>query len=104
MKKLVRHPGLFLNGSRYWYRVRAPGGICERRSTGTDNLVLANRIAQMIDAMQEERTQHEWLLLAANGAISRSTCCTTTTLQARCTSCASTAAGEGRGRGHGPGP
>lgn len=70
MKAPARHPGLFQNGRLWWYRVRAPGGVCERRSTGTDDLRLANRIAQMIDAMQEERTMHEWLSLAAAGDLS----------------------------------
>lgn len=68
-----RERGLFKNGNRWWLRVRSPGGVVRKCSTGTDNLKEANKVAQMVEALRENRPQWEWLELLAAGEIELAT-------------------------------
>lgn len=65
-----REPGLFKNGSRWWIRVRSPlTGRVSKRSTGTEDLSLANKIASMLGDMAERREQWDWLDTAERGDV-----------------------------------
>lgn len=66
-----RERGLYKNGTRWWVRsVRSPNtGETSPRSTGTDDLRLANRVLRMLADLKENRTQWEWLHLAATGEV-----------------------------------
>lgn len=70
MRQPTREQGLFKNGDRWWLRVRALDRPVVRRSTGTGDLRLANRIAQMCKAMSDHRPHHYWLTKAADGDVS----------------------------------
>ncbi|MGH7749718.1 MAG: hypothetical protein ACREQ5_33875, partial [Candidatus Dormibacteria bacterium] len=65
----VRARGLYRNGGRWWLRVKAPSGRRARRSTGTTNLVLANRVNAMLASLEESRPQWDLLELAAAGTL-----------------------------------
>lgn len=71
-REIVREQGLYKNGNRWWVRsVRSPiTGDVAPRSTGTSDVRVANRIAGMLLELRDNRTQWEWLDLAARGEIS----------------------------------
>lgn len=63
-------PGLFKNGARWWLRVGAPAlAETTRVSTGTKDVVRANAILAMRDALQGNQANWEWLRLAATGEL-----------------------------------
>jgi hypothetical protein len=51
-----REKGLYKNGSRWWMRVKG-----EPRSTGTEDLVLANRVKRMVDELLDDHRAAEWI-------------------------------------------
>ena len=63
---IERAKGLYKNGSRWWMRV-----LGEPRSTGTTDLVLANRIAAMVVEMSDSiGVPREWIEKVAAGDVS----------------------------------
>lgn len=56
MPTIEREKGLYKNGSRWWLRVaKVP------RSTGTSDLVVANRVKRMVDELGESPKTAHWL-------------------------------------------
>lgn len=59
---MKRAKGLYKNGNRWWLRVRQPSsGERVPVSTGTDNLLLANKITAMVSVMRDERPMQDLL-------------------------------------------
>lgn len=72
MPKLERARGLYQNGSRWWVRtVSAPQtSRSASLSTGTDDLRTANRVAAMLDSLQENRLNWDLLELLLDREVS----------------------------------
>ena len=68
-REIKRERGLYLNGRLWWVRVRAPSCAIKPRSTGTQDLRVANRVAQMLTQLRENRPQWDLLELAASGEL-----------------------------------
>ena len=64
-----RETGLYKNGSRWWILVKPIAGANVARSTGTEDLKLANRIAVMLQELAEDRSLQPWLSRAASGLV-----------------------------------
>lgn len=64
-----RHTGLYKNGRLWWILVKPVVGERKARSTGTDDLRLANRIAIMLEELREDRSLQPWLNRAASGLV-----------------------------------
>jgi integrase len=64
---------LFKNGNRWWLRLNHPSGDRPKLSTGTSELVLATRIATMVDELLEDRKSRHWIDLLASGDLSLAT-------------------------------
>jgi integrase len=68
MKTVERTRGLYKNGSRWWLRVQGTP-----RSTGTSDLVRANRIAAMVTELQDGNgLAQDWLARVASSDVSLS--------------------------------
>lgn len=70
-KQVERATGLFRNGNLWWVRVRGPQSRDEkRRSTGTDDVRVANKIVGMIDELAADRKKGwEWLERVVSGDV-----------------------------------
>lgn len=67
-----RESGLYKNGKRWWLLVKPIVGENVPRSTGTEDLRLANRIAIMLSEFREDRALQPWLTRAASGVVTLS--------------------------------
>jgi len=64
MADIVPEKRVFRNGNRWWLRLKtAEPGVYARRSTGTSDLTLANRMSRMVTILEESRPNRD--LLAA---------------------------------------
>lgn len=60
---------MYLNGKRWWLRMRDPAGGYTRRSTGTEHVKLANRIARMTESLYDERSHRDLYSAALVGTV-----------------------------------
>lgn len=65
-----RARGLYRNGRRWWLRVKSPlSGRLTPRSTGANDLAMANNVAGMLTTLAAERTQWDLLDAAERGDV-----------------------------------
>jgi hypothetical protein len=68
-REVQRATGLYRNGLLWWMRVRDPQTRVQKpRSTGTNDLRLANAIVAMVHEFGQDRTEGwDWLARAVSG-------------------------------------